>query len=749
MLTLKKISRGVARKMARPKAGRLAGAARPAKVDKRDGGVTDGTRGNQKFFQRQVCMQSSISHESWLHSLGFLDLEVLDKKVQALVDTGATHNFMSTEVAKVVGLQLLPNDAEVKVVNSRTKVSGLANEVPVRIGDWQGCLDFTVMEMSDFDMILGQDFLKGNRVVVSPSSSEIVIWKDSRWWTIPTHAQRREVSVQYVSAPSMSKAMKDPGIETFATVIRGVEDDGVGTPIPTEISDVLERYADLMPDELPKVLPPRRAVDHAIELEPGKEPPAKAPYRLSGPELEELKKQLKDLAEAGFIRPSRSPYGAPVLFQRKKDTNELRMCCDYRALNKQTIRNRYPLPLAADCFDKLAKARVFSKLDLKQGYYQVRIVEGDERNTAIVMRYGSFEFLVMPFGLCNAPATFCTLMNDVLRPYLDTFVVVYLDDIVIFSDNMEDHKRHLALVFEALKKNQLYLKKSKCMFAQTEIPFLGHIVGPGYIRMEPSRIKAIEEWAEPKNVHEMRIFLGMTNYERKFVEGYSKITAPLTDLLKKGKRWIWTESCREAFEELKRRMVTAPILRLPDFERPFEVHTDASDFAIGGVLLQDGHPVAYESRKLQDRERRYPVHEKEMTAIIHCLHVWRHYLVGKPFVVKTDNVAASYFASQPKLSAKQARWQDFLAEFDMTLEYRPGKHNALADALSRKAQLAALDAEGRAERTRSRVNMPTEMQERLRASVETDTQAKLIVKQVKEGKTRKFHLRDGFLFYGD
>ena len=268
------------------------------------------------------------------------------------------------------------------------------------------------------------------------------------------------------------------------------------------------------------------------------------------------------------------------------------MCCDYRALNKKTIRNIYPLPLAADCFDKLAKAQVFSKLDLRQGYYQVRIAEGDERKTAIVTRYGSFEFLVMPFGLCNAPATFCTLMNDVLRQYLDTFVVVYLDDIVIFSDNMEDHKKHLALVFEALKKHQLYLKKSKCMFAQTEIPFLGHIVGPGYIRMEPSRIKAIEDWAEPKNVHDMRVFLGMTNYQRKFVEGYSKITAPLTDLLKKGKRWSWTEKCREAFEELKRRMVTAPILRLPDFERPFEVHTDASDFAIGGVLLQDGHPVA-------------------------------------------------------------------------------------------------------------------------------------------------------------
>eukprot|EP00253_Pinus_taeda_P026220 PITA_26220 len=214
-----------------------------------------------------------------------------------------------------------------------------------------------------------------------------------------------------------------------------------------------------MPDELPKKLPPRCAVDHSIDLDPGKQPPTKAPYRLSRPELEELKRKLKELTDVGFIRPSRAPYGALVLFQWKKDSNELRMCCDYRALNKQ----------------------------------MVQIAKGDEKKTMIVMTYGSFEFLVMPFELCNAPATFCTSMNDVVRPYLDSFVVVYLDNIVVYSGNMEDHKKHLSMVFEALKVNQLYLKKSKCVFVQTKIPFLGHIVGQGYIQMEPSRVKAIED----------------------------------------------------------------------------------------------------------------------------------------------------------------------------------------------------------------------------------------------------------------
>ena len=219
-------------------------------------------------------------------------------------------------------------------------------------------------------------------------------------------------------------------------------------------------------------------------------------------------------------------------------------------------------------------------MDLRHGYYQVWIAEGDEKKATIVTRYSSFGFLVMPFGLCNAPATFFTFMNDVLQPYLDSFIVVYLHDIVVYSDNMEDHKKHLAMVFEALRENQLFLKKSKCVFAQTEIPFLGHIFGQGYIRMEPSRVKATEDWVEPKNVHEMRVFLGMTNYQWKFVEEYSKVTSALTDLLKKDKRWSLTSKCQEAFDDLKKRMVTAPILKLPDFERPFEVHTDASDFAI-------------------------------------------------------------------------------------------------------------------------------------------------------------------------
>ena len=250
--------------------------------------------------------------------------------------------------------------------------------------------------------------------------------------------------------------------------------------VPLEIQEILSEYVDVMPQSLPKSLPPRRGIDHEIELVPGAKPPAKNAYRMAPPELAELRKQLDELLNAGFIRPAKAPYGAPVLFQKKKD-GTLRLCIDYRALNKVTVRNKYPLPIITDLFDQLNGARYFTKLDLRSGYYQVRIAQGDEPKTTCVTRYGAFEFLVMPFGLTNAPATFCTLMNQVFHEYLDQFVVVYLDDIVVYSPTLEEHKVHLRLVFDKLRQNQLYVKKEKCAFAQRSINFLGHVIGHGKI----------------------------------------------------------------------------------------------------------------------------------------------------------------------------------------------------------------------------------------------------------------------------
>ncbi|KAI5652974.1 hypothetical protein M9H77_30161 [Catharanthus roseus] len=330
----------------------------------------------------------------------------------------------------------------------------------------------------------------------------------------------------------------------------------------------------------------------------------------------------------------------------------------------------------------------------------------------------------MPFGLTNAPATFCTLMNKLFHPYLDQFVVVYLDDIVIYSQTLKEHKEHLRKVFQVLKDNELYVKKEKCSFAQEEVLFLGHKIKGGKLMMEDTKVQAIQRWEPPTKVHELRSFLGLVNYYRRFIKGYSARAAPLTDLLKKNRPWAWSEDCQRAFEDLKKAICKDPILSLPDYSKSFEVHTDASDFAIGGVLMQDGHPIAYESRKLNETERRYTVQEKEMTAIIHCLRVWRHYLLGSRFVIMTDNIATSYFQTQKKLSPKQARWQDFLAEFDYSLEYKPGKANVVADALSRKVELASI----------SRVDSP--LLKRIKEGLQQDSLAKNLIALVTEGKTR-------------
>jgi hypothetical protein len=283
----------------------------------------------------------------------------------------------------------------------------------------------------------------------------------------------------------------------------------------------------------------------------GVAPPAKAPYRMNHEELKELKVQLEELLAKGYIKPSKSPYGAPVLFVHKKD-GTLRMCVDYRSLNKATVKNRYPLPRIDDLFDCLSGAKVFSKIDLRSGYYQIRIAEGDKEKTVCCTRYGSYEFLVMPFGLTNAPATFCTLMNDIFREWLDDFVVIYIDDILIYSGSLEEHAEHLCKVFQRLRENKLYTKLEKCEFKVTEVDFLRHKITQEGLKMDDHKVKVILEWEPPKSVPVLKSFLGLAFYYRKFIKNFVKITAPLTNLLKKSAMtYEWEGTCDEAFETLK------------------------------------------------------------------------------------------------------------------------------------------------------------------------------------------------------
>ncbi|GJR48196.1 putative nucleotidyltransferase, ribonuclease H [Tanacetum coccineum] len=367
----------------------------------------------------------------------------------------------------------------------------------------------------------------------------------------------------------------------------------------------------------------------------------------------------------------------------------MRLCIDYRELNRITIRNRYPLPRIDDLFDQLQGAKYFSKIDLRSGYHQLRVREQDISKTAFRTRYGHYEFLVMPFGLTNAPAVFMDLMNRIFHEYLDKFVIVFIDDILVYSKSEEEHEQHLRIVLEILRQKKLYAKFSKCEFWLQQVAFLGHIVSADGIIMDPSKVEAITKWPRPTTVTEVRSFLGLAGYYRRFVEGFSRLALPLTQLMRKGEKFVWTDERQESFEELKRRLVSAPILTLPSGSGGFQIYSDASKKGLGCVLMQHGKVIAYASRQLKPYEVNYPTHDLELAAVVFALKIWRHYLYGEACDIFTDHKSLKYIFTQRELNMRQRRWLELLKDYDTNIQYHPGKANVVADALSRKSGMIA------------------------------------------------------------
>jgi hypothetical protein len=343
-------------------------------------------------------------------------------------------------------------------------------------------------------------------------------------------------------------------------------------------------YPDVFPDDLPG-MPPDRDVEFVIELQPGTAPISKRPYRMPPKELAELKVQLQELLDKGYIRPSSSPWGSPALFVKKKD-GSLRMCVDYRPLNAVTIKNKYTLPRVVVLFDQLAGAKVFSNIDLRSGYHQIKIRASDVPKTAFSTRYGFYEFLVMSFGLTNAPAYFMYLMNSVFMNELDKFVVVFIDDILIYSKSEAEHAKHLRIVLQRLIDHKLYAKFSKCEFWLDSVKFLGHTISKDGISVDPSKVQEVMDWKPPKSVHQICSFLGLAGYYRRFIPDFSRIAKPMTELLKKGVKFVWSEECDQAFHTLRKHLTSAPVLTQPDMSKPFEVFCDASGTSLGCVLMK-------------------------------------------------------------------------------------------------------------------------------------------------------------------
>ncbi|XP_016679235.1 uncharacterized protein [Gossypium hirsutum] len=414
----------------------------------------------------------------------------------------------------------------------------------------------------------------------------------------------------------------------------------------------MSEFEDVFPKETPKGLPPLRDIEHQIDFIPGATIPNRPAYRTNPEETKELQRQVVELMDKGYIRESLSPCAVPVLLVPKKD-GSWRMYVDCRAVNQITIKYRHPIPRLDDMLDELSGAVIFSKIDLKSGYHQIRMREGDEWKTAFKTKLGLYEWLVMPFGLSNAPSTFMRLMNHVLRSFIGKFCVMYFDDILVYSKTLQDHVEHLRAVLQTLREERLYGNVEKCVFCIDRLTFLGYIVSAQGVEVDHEKIKAIQEWPRPTSITQNSSFL-------------------------------WGKEQEDAFLKIKDCLTKAPVLALPDFDKTFEIECDASGVGIGAILIQEKRPVAYFSEKLSGATLNYPVYDKEMYALIRALETWQHYLLPKEFVIHTDHEVLRYITGQHKLKKRHATWVEFLESFPYVIRYKKGKDNVVADALSRR-----------------------------------------------------------------
>nr|GEX05499.1 putative reverse transcriptase domain-containing protein [Tanacetum cinerariifolium] len=381
--------------------------------------------------------------------------------------------------------------------------------------------------------------------------------------------------------------------------------------------------------------------------------------------------------------------GAPVLFVKKKD-GSFRMCIDYQELNKLTVKNHYLLPRIDDLFDQLQGSSVYSKIDLRLGYHELMVHEEDIPKTAFKTRYGHYEFQVMPFDLTYAYVVFMDLMNQVCKPYLDKFVIVFIDDILIYSKNKQEHKQHLKLFLELLKKEQLYAKFSKYEFWIPKVQFLGHVIDSQGIHVDPAKIESTTDWASPKTATEIRQFLGLADYYRRFIEGFSKIARPMTKLTQKKVKFDWGDKQEEAFQIIKQKLCSALILALPEGSEDFVVYCDASIKGLGTVIIQREKVIAYGSRQLNIHEKNYTNHDLELGAVVFALKIWWHYLYRTKCTVFTDHKRLQHILDQKELNMRQRRWLELLSDYDCEIRYHLGKANVVADALSQKEQIKPL-----------------------------------------------------------
>ncbi|GJR91159.1 putative reverse transcriptase domain-containing protein [Tanacetum coccineum] len=571
-----------------------------------------------------------------------------------LFDTGADRSFVSTAFSSQIDITPSTLDhyydvelADGRIIGLNTILSGCT----LNFLNHPFNINLMPVELGSFDAIIGMDWLaKYQAVIVCAEKIVRIPWGNE---TLIIHGdgsnQGNVTRLNIISCTKTQKYMQK-GFPIFLAHVTAKEVEDKSEKKRLEDVPIVQDFPEVFPEDFPG-LPPTRQVEFQIDLVPGAAPVARAPYRLAPSEMKELSEQLKELSDKGFIRP---------------------------------MKNRYPLPKIDDLFDQLQGSSVYSKIDLRSGYHQLRVREEDIPKTAFRTRYGHYEFQVMPFGLTNAPAVFMDLMNRVCKPYLDKFVIVFIDDILIYSKNKQEHEEHLKLILELLKKEELYAKFSKCEFWIPKVQFLGHVIDSEGIHVDPAKIESIKDWTSPKSPTEIRQFLGLAGYYRRFIEGFSKIAKPMTKLTQKKVKFVWGDKQEAAFQLLKQKLCSAPILALPEGSEDFIAYCDASKKGLGAVLMQREKVISYASRQLKIHEKNYTTHDLELGAVVFALKIWRHYLYGTKCTVFTDHKSLQHILDQKELNMRQRRWLELLSDYDCDIRYHPGKANVVADALSRK-----------------------------------------------------------------
>lgn len=587
--------------------------------------------------------------------------------VEVLIDTGSHSSFIQETLVDRLGLENEPsNRFKVYMGNGQHLFcERRCNGVKIIMQGHEFVVDLYVLPIWRIDIVFGMQWLR----TLGPclhDHEELTMkfsWNGRQVCLIG----KSGVDAGEVSKNKMSMLLQSHNICTLYTVYSMHEDGGNFPSFKIKSSSnklnnaeeiILKEYGKTF--EEPKDLPPRRPIDHQIHLVQGSDPINVRPYRYPYFQKDVMEAMVKEMLDRGYIRHSSSPYSSPVLLVKKDGS--WRFCVDYRALNAITIRDRFPIPTIDELLDELGAAVVFSKLDLRTGYH--------------------YEFVVIPFGLSNSPSTFQSVMNQLFQSYLRKFVIVFFDDILVYSRSGKEHCFHLQNVLESIQEQGVFPKKSKCQFFQDTIEYLGHIVTGGVVKADPKKIEAMIQWPTPANIKQLRGFLGITGYYRRFIKDYATIAAPLTDFLKKYS-YAWVEAAHASFDELKRTMVTPPILRLPDFSQIFVLETDASQVGIGAVLMQEDRPIAYFSKKFDSHMQKASTYTRELYVVTESIMKFRQYLMGREFKICTDHRRLKELLTQVIQTPEQQRFLRKLMGFPFVVEYKPGRDNMAADSLSR------------------------------------------------------------------